>query len=365
MKNAPVPQEKALRRNFDLPLLNLSMMLNAQFVLKHILTEGDKVVLSWYSPMAEQGGYAVAANYGSLIARLVFQPIEETSRVFFAKTLSATPGQSAPKTIKDESVSDEQQNAIPLPALKQAAAFLSSILQTQLFLAMPIIVFGHVYLPIVLSFLLPARFLATSAPQRLYAWVYYLPVFAVNGVLEAFVAGTATARDVVKQCRCVDDVVLRDLHIHGHRALSNWLQRRIPRVRQHRRTLHADPIRGALLVQLPPSSNRNSHLHELDSATPAHQAQHPPRCQTPVDMRHRARHRHVQPAAETNRPMRRGCDARAAKQNVLAFSSCRRACRVGRGPGVGVFGDVWVCSGRHMEILRMRREEREGNEKAQ
>ncbi|KDQ21977.1 hypothetical protein PLEOSDRAFT_1051491, partial [Pleurotus ostreatus PC15] len=192
----------ALRRNsvgayFDLPLLKLSMILNEQFVLKHILTEGDKVVLSCYIPMAEQGGYALAANYGSLIARLVFQPIEETSRVFFAKTLSATPGQSAPKTIKDESASDEQQNSISLPALKQAAAFLSSILQTQLFLAMPIIAFGHVYLPIVLSFLLPARFLATSAPQRLYAWVYYLPVFAVNGVLEAFVAGTATARDVM------------------------------------------------------------------------------------------------------------------------------------------------------------------------
>ncbi|KAJ8694394.1 Oligosaccharide translocation protein rft1 [Pleurotus ostreatus] len=71
MKNAPVAQEKALCRNsvgayFDLPLLKLSMILNEQFVLKHILTEGDKVVLSCYSPMAEQGGYALAANYGDI-----------------------------------------------------------------------------------------------------------------------------------------------------------------------------------------------------------------------------------------------------------------------------------------------------------
>lgn len=70
-RNAPVAQEKALRRNsvgayFDLPLLKLSMILNEQFVLKHILTEGDKVVLSCYSPMAEQGGYALAANYGDI-----------------------------------------------------------------------------------------------------------------------------------------------------------------------------------------------------------------------------------------------------------------------------------------------------------
>jgi Rft protein len=37
-----------------------------QSILKHILTEGDKLILSWLSPLEDQGGYAVAVNYGQL-----------------------------------------------------------------------------------------------------------------------------------------------------------------------------------------------------------------------------------------------------------------------------------------------------------
>ncbi|KAH8981677.1 hypothetical protein EDB86DRAFT_2931631, partial [Lactarius hatsudake] len=42
------------------------------------LTEGDKLLISRLSPLADQGGYAIASNYGSLVARVVFQPIEES-----------------------------------------------------------------------------------------------------------------------------------------------------------------------------------------------------------------------------------------------------------------------------------------------
>jgi len=45
-------------------LLRLSVTMTLQSILKHILTEGDKLILSWLSPLEDQGGYAVAANYG-------------------------------------------------------------------------------------------------------------------------------------------------------------------------------------------------------------------------------------------------------------------------------------------------------------
>lgn len=35
-----------------------------QSVVKLLLTEGDKVILSWFSPLQDQGGYAIAVNYG-------------------------------------------------------------------------------------------------------------------------------------------------------------------------------------------------------------------------------------------------------------------------------------------------------------
>jgi oligosaccharide translocation protein RFT1 len=45
-------------------LLKLALTMMSQSVIKHFLTEGDKMVLSWYSPLRDQGGYAIAVNYG-------------------------------------------------------------------------------------------------------------------------------------------------------------------------------------------------------------------------------------------------------------------------------------------------------------
>ena len=50
---------------FDTELLHLSGAMTAQSVVKHFLTEGDKLLISRLSPLADQGGYAVASNYGA------------------------------------------------------------------------------------------------------------------------------------------------------------------------------------------------------------------------------------------------------------------------------------------------------------
>lgn len=49
---------------FDTRLLHLSAAMTGQSVIKHFLTEGDKFLVSRLSPLADQGGYAVASNYG-------------------------------------------------------------------------------------------------------------------------------------------------------------------------------------------------------------------------------------------------------------------------------------------------------------
>lgn len=51
---------------FDPQLLSLSMAMTGQSVVKHFLTEGDKFLVSRLSPLEDQGGYAVASNYGTL-----------------------------------------------------------------------------------------------------------------------------------------------------------------------------------------------------------------------------------------------------------------------------------------------------------
>ena len=61
----------------------------AQSFLKHLLTVGDKFLLVLAGVSDDQKGiYRLVSDLGSLIARLVFQPLEETSRAFFSKSLT-------------------------------------------------------------------------------------------------------------------------------------------------------------------------------------------------------------------------------------------------------------------------------------
>ncbi|KAG6853215.1 hypothetical protein C0991_006118 [Blastosporella zonata] len=175
---------------FDSELLRLSMTMTSQSLIKHFLTEGDKLILSWFSALQDQGGYAVAVNYGSLVARIVFQPIEEASRGFFSKVL----GNVSSKTSTKASSGD---NA----ALQQASTALVSLLSVQAAFSLVLVVFGTAYIPIVLQILLPRQYLATSAPQVLSAWVWYIPVLAFNGGLEAFLSSVATPQDLNRQSR--------------------------------------------------------------------------------------------------------------------------------------------------------------------
>ncbi|KAI5121237.1 hypothetical protein M0805_007244 [Coniferiporia weirii] len=171
-----------LKKYFDERLLEVSLALTAQGFVKHILTEGDKIIISRFSPLKDQGGYAVATNYGALVARIFFQPIEETSRLFFSKTLSTY-----------------HTNGLDANALHSALSRLGSLLLIYTHFSLFVLCLVPPYLGIVLSVILPTRYLNTSAPALLSAWVWYIPVLAINGVLEAFVSSVASPKDLAKQ----------------------------------------------------------------------------------------------------------------------------------------------------------------------
>ncbi|KAH9054018.1 Rft protein-domain-containing protein [Lactarius deliciosus] len=131
------------------------------------------------------GGYAIASDYGLLVARVVFQPIEETSHIFFSKSLSSSPSSSSSK--------DDQE------ALETAVELLSTLLLFTHFLLL--IVFGPRYLPLATALVLPPRYQQTSAPRILRAFRFYLPAMAYSGVLEAFLASVCTPADLRAQSR--------------------------------------------------------------------------------------------------------------------------------------------------------------------
>lgn len=50
---------------FDSSALTLAFALTKQSVVKQFLTEGDKFIVSRISAIDDQGGYALALNYGA------------------------------------------------------------------------------------------------------------------------------------------------------------------------------------------------------------------------------------------------------------------------------------------------------------
>ena len=204
--------------------------MSSQSLVKHFLTEGDKMILTWFSHLHDQGGYALAVNYGqspsllgsprlkygqiddysvgSLIARIVFQPIEETLRVFFSGI---------------NNTSKDKDPEVKMRSVAQAATALRSLLSVQVSLSLIFITFGSTYLPIFLPLLLPQQYMATSAPRILAAWVWYIPVLALNGGLEAFLSSVASPKDLNEQSRCVPTRILwLSFHVFIHQ-IGGWL----------------------------------------------------------------------------------------------------------------------------------------------
>lgn len=57
-------ERQARVAQYDAGHLRLVGAMTAQSLFKHFLTEGDRLVVAWTSPLDDQGGYAVASNYG-------------------------------------------------------------------------------------------------------------------------------------------------------------------------------------------------------------------------------------------------------------------------------------------------------------
>ena len=125
------------------------------------------------------------------MARIVFQPIEEISRVFFSRVLS-------------ETTTPVPANGPNRESLQQASSALVSLLAIQSSFTVVVAGFGYAYMPIAILTLLPPKYMSTSAPKVLSAWIWYIPFLAVNGALEAFVSSVANSRDLSKQSRCVN-----------------------------------------------------------------------------------------------------------------------------------------------------------------
>lgn len=173
---------------FDSPILALCLEMSKQGTLKHTLTEADKIAVAKFSTLEDQGGYALASNYGSLLARILFQPVEETSRIIFSSDLIALDPESPDHTSSASKMSPQ--------TLDRVSNMLSGLFRLHLLLACLLTTFGGPLSTPFLYIMAGPQWTATSAPAILAAYTFYLPVMGVNGVVEGFVQSVASRRQV-------------------------------------------------------------------------------------------------------------------------------------------------------------------------
>ena len=160
--------------------LSLTWAMGQQALLKHVLGEADKLAVSWLGTLQDQGGYALASNYGSLVVRLLFQPIEEATRIAFSRTMT---------------------NATK-PQLDAAVGTLSTLFRLHVLLGSFFVTFGPPLARIAIWILAGRQWACeTAAPALLGAYACYIPMLGLNGLAEGFLTATATAPQLARYNR--------------------------------------------------------------------------------------------------------------------------------------------------------------------
>ncbi|KAL4974546.1 Rft protein-domain-containing protein [Aspergillus desertorum] len=166
---------------FSWPLLTLSASVFFQSVVKHLLTQGDSMILAAMTSLQDQGIYSLASNYGGLLARILFQPIEESSRLIFSSLLSIQES-------KDQAAN-----------VTNAKGHLLSVMRGYMMIAVLIIPLGPTLAPKALHILGGQRWTAPEVDGLLALYCYYIPFLAFNGIGEAFVSSAANPAEFRRQ----------------------------------------------------------------------------------------------------------------------------------------------------------------------
>jgi len=181
---------------FSKPLLWLMGSLFFQTGIKWLLTEGDKLLIATLASLEDQGMYALSANYGGLIARMLFQPIENSSRNLFAD-LCAAPSEEETKANDATSSSNSKPKANN--NLKTSLQILTTLLHIYALISLFAFTIGPTLTPLLLRLVAGSRWSDSGAGEVLGTYCYYIPFLAINGISEAFVAATASTKDLRNQ----------------------------------------------------------------------------------------------------------------------------------------------------------------------
>ncbi|XP_041638979.1 protein RFT1 homolog isoform X1 [Cheilinus undulatus] len=168
----------------DWTLARLTWSFFKQSFLKQILTEGERYVMTFLNVLSfgDQGVYDIVNNLGSMVARFIFLPIEESFYIFFAKVLE-----------RGRDVRSQKQEEVSI-----AAEVLECLLKLVLVVGLIITVFGYAYSHLALDIYGGSLLSSGAGPTLLRCYSCYVLLLAVNGVTECFVFAAMSQEEVDK-----------------------------------------------------------------------------------------------------------------------------------------------------------------------
>lgn len=177
----------------DSRALTLAASFFRQGLVKQVLTEGERLVMTAAAsvPFAEQGVFDVVHNLGSLVARFLFRPVEDSFYVYFARTLVPPEG-AQPGTDGDAEPALAQR--LPREVLARATRTLSALLKALGLAGLTIACFGQGYARVVLRMYGGAALASPLAVSLMRLYAAYVFLLAANGTMECFVVAAAAAR---------------------------------------------------------------------------------------------------------------------------------------------------------------------------
>lgn len=170
----------SVNTTFNKKLSTLTISFAKQGVVKQLLTEGEKYVMSASPVMtfSEQATYDVVNNLGSLAARFIFRPIEDSSYFYFTQMVS-----------RDLPLHKQDQHKV-----QESCAVLSQVCKTVSSIGLIVLAFGQSYAKTLLMFYGGEAFVASGLPvQLLRSHCLAIVLLAVNGVTECYTFATMTS----------------------------------------------------------------------------------------------------------------------------------------------------------------------------
>lgn len=172
-----------LNQSFDKQLCTLTVSFAKQGFVKQLLTEGEKYVMS-VSPVlsfSEQATYDVVNNLGSLAARFIFRPIEESGYFYFTQMID-----------RNSNIQNQDKKKV-----SESCIVLSQLCRVVTSIGLIVLVFGQSYARTLLLLYGGEGFVGSGLPVLLMrCHCLAVILLAVNGVTECYSFATMTSKQL-------------------------------------------------------------------------------------------------------------------------------------------------------------------------